>query len=118
MKIEDISVVMGHARPVTAEAVSEAEAALGVTFPTGYREYVTTLGSGVLGGSYVRVYLPGDIVRNLGEFRQRWDELWLGLGLNVRRFGVIILQNRVANSPTSVKSVDSPQFMTEKLPHE
>ncbi len=40
------------AKPAQVDAL---EAKLWVTFPAGYREYVTTLGEGALGGAFVRV---------------------------------------------------------------
>jgi hypothetical protein len=59
--------------------VDAAEAQLATRFPTGYREYVTRFGEGVLGGSYVRIYPPRRILsdeNNLAEWRQRIDEYW------------------------------------------
>ena len=59
--------------------VDAAEARLGIRFPTGYREYVTRFGEGVLGGAYVRIYPPRRILsgpNGLAEWRQRIDEYW------------------------------------------
>lgn len=56
--------------------VKAAEAELGIRFPTGYREYVTRFGEGVLGGVYIRIYPPRRILRDLLEWRQRIDEYW------------------------------------------
>src|SRR6185312_16855775 len=59
--------------------VDTAEAQLGIRFPTGYREYVTRFGEGVLGGCDVRIYPPRRIlsgVNNLSEWRQRIEEYW------------------------------------------
>ena len=59
--------------------VDAAEAELGIRFPTGYREYVTRFGEGVLGGYYVRIYPPRRIlsgVNNVAEWRQRIGEYW------------------------------------------
>lgn len=59
--------------------VDRAEARLGIRFPTGYREYVTRFGEGILGGSYVRIYSPRRIVdgpNSLAEWRQRIEEYW------------------------------------------
>ena len=52
------------------------ETQLWLTFPRGYREYITTLGEGVLGGSFVRVYPPWRILRELSEWRERLREFW------------------------------------------
>jgi hypothetical protein len=63
----------------TAAEVDAAEAQLGVRFPTGYREYVTRFGEGVLGGSYLRIYPPHRILsgpNNVLEWRRRIDEYW------------------------------------------
>ena len=51
--------------------VDAAEAQLGIRFPTGYREYVTRFGAGVLGGSYIRIYPPRRILDDLFEWRGR-----------------------------------------------
>jgi hypothetical protein len=64
--------------PTPAADVDAAEAQLGVRFPSGYREFVTMFGRGVLGG-VIRIYAPRDIlsgVNNLSEWRQRIDEYW------------------------------------------
>src|SRR5262249_16935776 len=66
------------ALPPPAE-VNAAEAQLGIHFPSGYREYVTQFGEGVLGGSYVRIYPPRRILsgaNNLAEWRRRIDQYW------------------------------------------
>jgi len=59
--------------------VLEAERALGIQFPSGYREYVTTLGEGVLGGTYIRIYPPRRILTGLNnnkEWRERIRDYW------------------------------------------
>lgn len=64
--------------PVAAHEVDAAEAALTVTFPSGYREFITRYGRGVLGGP-VRIYTPDDMLHganNVREWRQRIDEYW------------------------------------------
>lgn len=76
MKITDISIVGAPIRPSSPEAVSDTEAALGLAFPVGYREYITSFGAGVLGGTYVRVYPPERIIREYRDFQRRWDEYW------------------------------------------
>lgn len=64
--------------PSPAE-VDEAEAQpLGIRFPSGYREFVTRFGEGLL-GSYIRIYPPRRILsgeNNVVEWRQRIDEYW------------------------------------------
>jgi hypothetical protein len=59
--------------------VDAAEMQLGIRFPSGYREYVTQFGEGVLGGSYVRIYPPRRILsgaNNVAEWRRRIHRYW------------------------------------------
>ena len=60
----------------TAAQVDALEKSLWITFPAGYREYVTRFGQGVLGGSLVRIYPPWQIERELAEWRRRIDKYW------------------------------------------
>ncbi len=76
MTLADITVVNGIVAPVSNEAISEVEEALGVTFPHGHREYITALGEGVLGGTYIRIYPPWRVLKENREVQQRWDEYW------------------------------------------
>ena len=75
MDLKKIRVVGGPLVRATAADVADAESQLWITFPPGYREYVTTLGEGVLGGSFVRVYPPWRI-RELAEWRDRIRKYW------------------------------------------
>ena len=61
------------AMPAEVDAI---ESKLWVTFPAGYRDYVTKLGEGVLGGSFVRVYPPWRIDKELGDWRRRIGRYW------------------------------------------
>jgi len=63
--------------PVPVEVVDRAEQTLGCSFPPGYREYITRLGPGVLGGAFVRVHPPSRVVKDLPDFRERISECWL-----------------------------------------
>jgi hypothetical protein len=68
----------GSLTPVPVAEVESAETQLAVRFPAGYRDFITSFGRGVLGGT-VRVYTPQDILsgpNNLNEWRQRIDEYW------------------------------------------
>lgn len=59
--------------------VDKAETALGIRFPSGYREYVTRFGEGFLGGTYVRIYPPRRIlcgINNNEVWRQRIEQYW------------------------------------------
>jgi len=63
----------------TPAEVDAAEAHLDIRFPTGYRDYVTKFGEGVLGGSYIRIYPPHRILggsNNLLQWRQRISAYW------------------------------------------
>jgi hypothetical protein len=55
--------------------VEEASAKLQVTFPEGYREYVTTLGEGIL-GDFVRIYPPWRVLAELDGWRDRIRHYW------------------------------------------
>ena len=56
--------------------VTAAEQALGARFPAGYGDYITRFGRGVLGGTYIRIYMPARVVADLAEWRARIDEFW------------------------------------------
>jgi hypothetical protein len=76
---ENITVVGGPLVLSSPTEVDDAETQLGSRFPTGYREYVTRFGEGVLGGYYIRIYPPRRILsgdNNLAEWRKRIDEYW------------------------------------------
>lgn len=74
---ENVTVTGGPLVLSQESEVDEAEAQLGIRFPTGYREFVTRFGEGELG--YIRVYPPRRILsglNNLAEWRQRVEEYW------------------------------------------
>lgn len=73
---ESITVVGGPLVLSNAAEVDAAEAQLGIRFPSGYREYVTKFGEGVLGGVYIRIYPPRRILKDLLKWRERIDEYW------------------------------------------
>jgi len=55
------------------------EATSKTKFPAGYKEYITTFGQGVLGGSFVRIYTPEEILNggnSVKEWRERINEYW------------------------------------------
>jgi hypothetical protein len=62
LALADIKVIGGPLVLSPAQEVDGAESQLGIKFPAGYREYVTKLGEGVLGGYYIRVYPPRRIL--------------------------------------------------------
>lgn len=76
MKIDDITPVSDGLVLAGGAEVDALEQRLWITFPKGYREYVTRLGEGTLGGSLVRVYPPWRIADELDGWRQRIDRYW------------------------------------------
>jgi len=77
MKISDIKIEpsLGPLVLATARDVDELEARLWITFPAGYREYVTRLGDGELSG-FVRIYPPWRIDKELPDWRLDIDKYW------------------------------------------
>jgi hypothetical protein len=76
LKLDDIRVIgkpLVKADPADVDAL---EARLWFTFPAGYREFVTRLGEGVLGGSFVRIYPPWRIEKELDGWRRRIEQYW------------------------------------------
>ena len=76
---ENITVKGGPLVLSTAAEVDQAQVALGTRFPSGYREYVTQFGEGILGGVYVRIYPPHQIMHGensqpqwLARINQYW----------------------------------------------
>jgi hypothetical protein len=60
----------------SAEEVARLEESLAARFPAGYAEFVTRFGEGTLGGSYVRIYPPHRIERELVPWRDRIRQYW------------------------------------------
>src|SRR5262249_5818960 len=71
---ENITVIGSPLVLSTPAEVDAAEAQLGIRFPTGYREYVTKFGEGVLGGSYIRIYPPHRILAGTSNNLLQWRE--------------------------------------------
>lgn len=74
LDLTQVTVRGGPLTLTTNAEVDAVEAQLGVSFPRGYREYLTTLGEGVLG--MVRVYPPGRVARDLEKWRDRINRYW------------------------------------------
>jgi predicted DNA-binding WGR domain protein len=75
----DLDMVKILSKPLflaTDKEVDALEAKLGITMPEGYREYVKTLGEGILGGTFVRVYGPGTIAKEVIPWRKRIKQYW------------------------------------------
>jgi len=79
LSLDDVKIIGTQLFLSTEQEVDLAERELGITFPSGYREYVTRLGDGIFGGYYVRIYPPKRILsgeNNVGEWRARINEYW------------------------------------------
>lgn len=68
MGLDDVYVISDKRDVATEDQISAAERALGTRFPTGYRDYVQTLGAGTLNGQ-MRVVPPTEIVEKTAEYR-------------------------------------------------
>jgi len=60
----------------TMEEIRYYERLLGVDFESDYKDYVLAYGNGVLGGTYIRIYLPERIWKTLIDWRARITEYW------------------------------------------
>ncbi|MBK1896163.1 SMI1/KNR4 family protein [Chryseobacterium paridis] len=60
----------------TIEEIAYYEGLLNVTFENDYKEYVLTYGNGILGGTYIRIYLPKRIWESLLNWKARITEYW------------------------------------------
>lgn len=58
------------------EEILACEKTLNIVFDQDYKAYVSEFGSGILGGTYVRIYLPETIILTLEEWRSRIAEYW------------------------------------------
>jgi hypothetical protein len=85
----------------TPAEVDAAEAHLGIRFPTGYREYVTKFGEGVLGGSYIRIYPPHRILGRTSNNLLRWRQRIVSTGFGILG-GMCSLSKRLFSPSRSV----------------
>jgi hypothetical protein len=76
VKIDDVRIIGAPLVPATPAEVDALESQLWITLPDGYREYVARLGEGILGGSFVRIYPPWRIEKELPEWRRRSKKYW------------------------------------------
>jgi hypothetical protein len=76
LKISDISVLKKPLILATSAEIDALASKLWVAFPAGYSEYVTKIGEGVLGGTFVRIYPPWRIEKELGDWRRRISKYW------------------------------------------
>src|SRR5262245_18084988 len=75
MKIEDIKLSGKKRFAVDARDVASLEAEWWFSFPSGYREFMTRFGDGIL-GSFIRIYTPSKIKRGADEWRDRINKHW------------------------------------------
>ena len=76
MEIDDIRIVNEPLVLSTPAEVDALETKLWITFPEGYRDFMTRLGEGVLAASLIRIYPPWRIERELSEWRRRIHRYW------------------------------------------
>jgi hypothetical protein len=76
LRINDVRILKQPLVLADAAEVDALESKLWLAFPPGYREYVTKLGEGVLGGSFVRIYPPWRIEKELVDWRRRISKYW------------------------------------------
>ena len=58
------------------EDILACEKILNIVLDEDYKEYVLNFGSGILGGTYVRIYLPETIIMTLATWKSRINEYW------------------------------------------
>ena len=75
MNIEDVHISEKPLVVASPMEVEGLESQLWITFPVGYREYVTTLGEGLL-SDFVRIYPPWRIEEDLKDWRRRINKFW------------------------------------------
>jgi predicted DNA-binding WGR domain protein len=76
LNLKKVKIIGGPLIVATDKEVDALEKTLGVTLPQGYRDYMKTLGEGVLGGTFVRVYGPWRIAKDLKPWRKRIKQYW------------------------------------------
>ncbi|MBV8251934.1 MAG: hypothetical protein JO154_04935 [Chitinophaga sp.] len=57
-------------------AIAQLEQAFQINVDQDYKDYVTRYGCGILGGTYVRVYLPETIQALQSEWKERITQYW------------------------------------------
>ncbi|MEP7218584.1 MAG: SMI1/KNR4 family protein, partial [Bacteroidota bacterium] len=75
MKIEDVQIIETPLVLATPEEVDALASQLWITFPEGYREYMSRLGEGIL-GLLVRIYPPWKVANELPSWRRRINRYW------------------------------------------
>lgn len=75
MNLKDVRVLTQPLVLASTEQVDEFERERWLSFPRGYRDYVTRLGEGTL-SSFVRIYPPWRIEKELTDWRSRINKYW------------------------------------------
>ena len=76
MTFENVKIIAPYEVTLaTLGEVETVEAKLGVSFPEGYKEYVTIFGRGHY-CNYIRVNMPSEILSGYEEYRKFLDEYW------------------------------------------
>ncbi|WP_375182086.1 SMI1/KNR4 family protein [Chryseobacterium sp.] len=60
----------------TEQEIELCEKTLAIEFDDDYKDYVLTFGNGILGGTYIRMYLPKRIMNTLSKWKNRITEYW------------------------------------------
>jgi len=82
MSFSDVYLVTDKLSVASEADVRAAEAQLGASFPSGYKEFITTLGKGEYCG-FVDVFVPSEVEKNqIKEFSHSWKEGETGLSSN------------------------------------
>jgi hypothetical protein len=76
LKLSDIRITKRPLVLAKPKEINALEANWWITFPKGYREYLTTLGEGVV-SNFIRIYSPWVIDKELVSWRQRIKKYWL-----------------------------------------
>jgi hypothetical protein len=79
LDVDEVEIVASPLVLASPADVDALEAALWVTLPVGYREYMTRLGEGILGSLFVfvRVYPPWRVEKELADWRRRIGRHWV-----------------------------------------
>jgi hypothetical protein len=76
MQIEEIKIISKETSVLASCGdVDDLESRLWISLPIGYREYVTRIGEGIMGG-FIRMYPPWRIEADLNEWRRRINKYW------------------------------------------
>jgi hypothetical protein len=60
----------------SVEEIKSAEDDLKIVFESDYKHHVMTYGNGILGGSFIHIYLPSQILTDIDAWKSRINEYW------------------------------------------